>query len=201
MKQLFKSSTKMPIKNNQELILGDRIYYVTNGYIALQNNRTAQGMSLFFYTRRDIINAKTLGKTNLSLRAYGPASVMYITGSEFKKLLAESPDWYPKFVDYLQHQNEILISQTQTVGFKEVYRRLVARLLFLAEHYGKPNQDEVIVALPMTHRQLAHSVSSTRETVNKLIKQLEARKLLVMKNKAIHIYSTKRLAAELSRSK
>ncbi len=201
MKQLFKSSIRLPVKNNQDLILESRVYYVASGFITLQSNRTAQDIPLVFFKRGDIINAQTLSSANLTLRAYGSASVLYISSSEFKQLLAESPSIYPKYVDYLQQQNEWLISQSETMGYKDVYRRLVARLLFLAEHYGKPKEDDVTVMLPMTHRQLANSVSSTRETVNKLIKQLEAHKLLVMKNKAIHIYSTKRLAAELSRTK
>lgn len=103
------------------------------------------------------------------------------------------------YVEQLQAQNRLLAVRLAGMSYKDVHRRLVARLLYLANQYGRTSDDQTVISLPITHRQLAQSVSSTRETVNKLIRHLSSQGVVSMKSRTIRILSPSTLRQQLTR--
>lgn len=204
MKQLFQTATKQSYKSNREIDLGASIGYVSSGYVSLVANIDGQEVVLQLFGPGEVINAPTnliqLGNmTEATLNAHGPVTLHCLLRDEFNQQLSKKRDYQAKYIAHLQQQHSWLLAQQAALGYKDIHRRLVARILYLAERFGKGKDKHITLGLVMTHRQLATSVSSTRETVNKLMKQLESSKLIAIKNRAIHIHSIKDLAKELDR--
>lgn len=60
----------------------------------------------------------------------------------------------------------------------DVVGRVAHRMVELAERYGRPSGDGILIDLPISQRELAGWVGSSREAVNKALAQLQARELI-----------------------
>ena len=60
----------------------------------------------------------------------------------------------------------------------DVVGRVAHRLVELAERYGEPAEDGIRITLPISQRELAGWVGSSREAVNKALQQLEHRSFI-----------------------
>jgi CRP/FNR family cyclic AMP-dependent transcriptional regulator len=60
----------------------------------------------------------------------------------------------------------------------DVVGRVAHRLVELAERYGEPASDGIRITLPISQRELAGWVGSSREAVNKALQQLEHRSFI-----------------------
>lgn len=203
MRPLFQLADKQSLKNNQQLPTKGQVYYVASGLVASYATVNNNELVLCIFKTGDVIHEAAVSRQSkllplrINLRAYGPARVLRLSTSQFEQQIQSSTDWRQRFESQQHAQFNSLLSRLVALGYKDVYRRLVAHLLFLADRFGSISGNGMVIAAPMTHRQLAAAISSTRETVNKLIKQLEAKELLSMKNKTIRITSPSGLANEL----
>jgi CRP/FNR family cyclic AMP-dependent transcriptional regulator len=71
----------------------------------------------------------------------------------------------------------------QDAIFSDVPARLAKRLLDLAERYGRPVDEGVVIELALTQEEIARMVGSSRESVNKAIQSFLARGWLSMSDR------------------
>lgn len=94
--------------------------------------------------------------------------------------------WIEKIRDFAKRTQFI----ASIVRHQYVAERLMHMLIFLSQHYVLPYNNEAldgwITLPPFTHEELATCISSTRATVSKLLKQMEADGLIRYKH---HRYS------------
>jgi CRP/FNR family transcriptional regulator len=74
----------------------------------------------------------------------------------------------------LRHTNEAL----QDIAFFDVPGRVARRIADLAESYGQPTDEGVLIELPLSQENLAQMVGATRESVNKALALLKRRGLV-----------------------
>lgn len=67
-------------------------------------------------------------------------------------------------------QIEILLN---CVHVKQVSERLIRLLEWLAQRFGKRNEQGYVIDVPLTHQSIADLIGSTRVTVTRLLNQLE----------------------------
>jgi Crp-like helix-turn-helix domain len=73
--------------------------------------------------------------------------------------------------------------------------RLLELLTWLAQKFGRPIEQVTLIDLPLTHQQLAETISSTRVTVTRLLEQLEQAGLIRRIRRSIVLLSDRALAA------
>lgn len=57
----------------------------------------------------------------------------------------------------------------ETLGFRTARERLVSELLNLAEMFGEAHGDEILIKAPVTHQDIADSISMNRETASRAL--------------------------------
>lgn len=67
--------------------------------------------------------------------------------------------------------------------------RLARYLLRLADESGKPPVEGFFVVNRPTHQEIANSIGATRETVTRMLKQFEDRKLIKVKGQTVWVPS------------
>jgi CRP/FNR family transcriptional regulator len=204
MKHLFANAEKLQLKNRTVIRPEGSICYVSSGFVALDADFQDSQLTLRLFKKGEIVDDFFVqGKTGLpagitlTLRTHTNVILLCMPKHDFQKAIFDSPQAGAKYVTYLQQQNLRLTSRLVALSYKDVYRRLVARLLFLAEWFGTAGHDSATIGFPLTHRQLALSVSSTRETVNKLMRRMSNQGLVISENRLITVPSLKKLRAEL----
>ena len=79
--------------------------------------------------------------------------------------------------------------------FRSNRDRLVHLLLELAEKYGRPTVEGVVLGIKLSHQDLASIIGSTRETVTVLLGELQQEGQLRIERRRIILTQFERLAA------
>jgi len=85
----------------------------------------------------------------------------------------------------LRKANEVI----ESMALLDVGGRLARYLLRLADETGQPPVDGYYVVNRPTHQEIANSIGATRETVTRMLKQFEARKLIRTKGQLVWVPS------------
>jgi CRP/FNR family transcriptional regulator, cyclic AMP receptor protein len=85
----------------------------------------------------------------------------------------------------LRKANEVI----ESLALQDVGGRLARYLLRLADESGKAPIDGFFVVNRPTHQEIANSIGATRETVTRMLKQFEDRKLIRVKGQTVYVPS------------
>ncbi len=83
----------------------------------------------------------------------------------------------------LRKANEVI----ESMALLDVGGRLARYLLRLADETGQPPVDGFFVVTRPTHQEIANSIGATRETVTRMLKQFESRKLIRTKGQTVWV--------------
>lgn len=116
------------------------------------------------------------------------ATLFVIHIEDFDQLLMTNPQMAIKVMKIMGKMMLLLQQRLQELISGDVYRRVVRSLIRLAEEYGKNQNGGTFVSLPMTNRDFANMVGTSRESVNRTLNQLKKEKLVDINRKGILIY-------------
>lgn len=97
---------------------------------------------------------------------------------QFEHLMLQTPSIAVKLMRVMGEKIVELQEQLQTLSGLDVKHRVLSFLLKLAERHGDMQGNRITINLPVTHQEFANSVGSTRETVNRMLNQLEKENVL-----------------------
>ncbi|AQS55778.1 Crp/Fnr family transcriptional regulator [Novibacillus thermophilus] len=121
------------------------------------------------------------------------AELLVIRIDDFDQLLMEKPKIAIKVMKMMGQKIFQLQERLQELISSDVFRRVVHTLLRLADEYGEQKGDGIFIGLPMTNRDFANMVGTSRESVNRVLNQLKKRQLLDIDRKGILIYDLEAL--------
>lgn len=98
----------------------------------------------------------------------------------FELLLMHTPSIAVKMMRVMGDKIMELQETIQSLSGQGVRRRVLSFLIRLAEQHGTVSGSRVTIDLPMTHQEIANSVGTTRETINRVLNQLTKENLLIM---------------------
>lgn len=90
----------------------------------------------------------------------------------FELLMLNTPSIAVKMMRVMGDKIVELQEKLQSLSGQDVKHRVLSFLLKLAEQHGEINGNRITINLPMTHQEIANSVGTTRETINRLLNQL-----------------------------
>lgn len=102
----------------------------------------------------------------------------------FYKLLEENSKIAINVINYLCSKVRFITFVAQGLALMDVYGRLVRLLLDLSETNEKGEQK---VLIPLTHKDIALRVGSSREMISRILKELETGRYVTIENKIITI--------------
>jgi CRP/FNR family cyclic AMP-dependent transcriptional regulator len=107
-------------------------------------------------------------KRSASIKALEPCSCRVVQGSELRQFLAQHPDFAMHLTHKLIRMVRRLTEQVRSLALQDVYGRMVRVLTELSEPVG----DERVVRQKLTQQDIADRVGSSREMVNRVMKEL-----------------------------
>lgn len=107
-------------------------------------------------------------KRSASIKALEPCSCRVVQGSELRQFLAEHPDFAMHLTHKLIRMVRRLTEQVRSLALQDVYGRMVRVLTELSEPVG----GERVVRQKLTQQDIADRIGSSREMVNRVMKEL-----------------------------
>ncbi len=109
---------------------------------------------------------------------------LLIHKAPFYKLLEENSAIAISIIKYLCNKVRLITYLAQGLALMDVYGRLVKLLLDLSEIN---EEGEQVVTIPLTHKDIALRVGSSREMISRILKELETGNYLTIEHKIIKI--------------
>lgn len=110
--------------------------------------------------------------------AVSNSSVLMLPGRALRELMLEIPALAVGLVDCLEFKGKCYSALAQILGTRSVTERLAHLLLQLADIYGVPVDDGVLIDAAFTHADFAHVVGATRQWVTMTLKRLHEQKIV-----------------------
>jgi len=107
---------------------------------------------------------------SVSVKALEPSTCCVVQGAQLRQFLAEHPDFALHITRKLIRMVRRLTEQVKSLALKDVYGRMARLLTELSDPVG----EERIVRHKMTQQDIADRVGSSREMVNRVMKELSA---------------------------
>ena len=107
-------------------------------------------------------------RRSASIKALEACSCRVVQGSELRQFLAEHPDFAMHLTHKLIRMVRRLTEQVRSLALQDVYGRMVRVLTELSEPVG----DERVVRQKLTQQDIADRIGSSREMVNRVMKEL-----------------------------
>ena len=133
------------------------------------------------------------GQRTATVVALEPTELVVLERREFLRFLREHPESAVTLLTVMAERVVRLSEYLEDAVFLGVGVRIAKRLLSLAEQFGEPRGEEVVLGVRLSQGELASYVGTTRETVNKQIRAWTDAGVLRMEAGAITIQRTDEL--------
>ena len=127
-----------------------------------------------FFGARDLLQEKA---SEVTAQAMEETLVCMIARQDFQRLLTQFPGICLKILEVLCDRLEKMEALVRKISPRDVDSRIQMMLLELAQKYGRPHAEGILIELPMSREEMANYVGVARETVS--------RKLALLKDEGI----------------
>ncbi len=192
--ELFKHGTLQLYSKSETIPTDKGFYQIVSGYIALYEDTGKVHRKLLMIFGKDDIFPYPFQRFDYGhgrtyhYCAIDEARVRCIPHDEMKKLLDGGGDISLAAIRYMATILNMAFERIADLEDLTVMQRLKKRLNFFADRFGVPGADRVVIDIPLTHADIALSIGATRETVNRMLNQLEKEKKISMRNRKIIIH-------------
>jgi CRP-like cAMP-binding protein len=121
--------------------------------------------------------------------------VTEIERADFERLLQTHAPLGYQMTRILAQRRRELENKLETLVFRDVTSKLAELLLNLADEYGVEDSRGTLVALKITHQELANLIGSTRETVSLTLSTFKKKKLITTEGRKVIISDAESLKA------
>lgn len=107
--------------------------------------------------------------------------IIAIPLAPFEQVILNTPALAMKVMRMMGEKIRELQETIQQITGQDVQNRGISFLLKLAERYGEETDGTITIPMPFTNMEMASSIGTTRETVNRLLNQLRKENIIEMK--------------------
>jgi CRP-like cAMP-binding protein len=202
--EFFHRYTHLFFKRKEMILRSDdaksNIYYIKNGYVrAYRISENGEELTLLILKPGDFF-PMTYGLNNLPniyyLEALTPLETWRAPQDKFLLFLKSSPEVFFELSTRIMDRFDGLLARMEYIVWSKAYTKIAATLLICARRFGEKNGTDVIVQVPLTHKDIATLVGLTRETTSIEMKKLEKKGLVKRKGKLLIVRDMKQLEAE-----
>jgi len=180
---------------------GDTLFIIKNGKVKVTTFSESGKEVIFsilnagdFFGEMSLLDGKPRSATVVSME---DAQIQLIRRAEFYRLLEDHPRIALRLLEELASRLRKADERIESLSILDVTGRIAGILLQLAEDRGITNNNEVLIKSRPTHQELANMVGTTRETVTRVLKQLEDKNYIMMAGKDVTIFNVEQFKREL----
>jgi len=132
-----------------------------------------------------------------SVVAIEESEIRLIRRSDFISSMEKHPGIALKLLEELTSRLRKADERIESLALLDVTGRIAGILLQLAEEQGRLQSGSILIKSRPTHQELANMAGTTRETVTRVLKQLEHKKYIILSGKDLTIIDPKSFKRDL----
>ena len=170
---------------------GDTLFVILKGKVKVTTFSESGKEVIFsilnegdFFGDMSLLDGKPRSATVISIEE---SELRLIRRSDFNKLIETHPGIALRLLEELTSRLRKADERIESLALLDVTGRVAGILLQLADERGEKSERSILIKSRPTHQELANMVGTTRETVTRVLKQLENKKYISMDGKNLTI--------------
>lgn len=180
------------------------IYYIEKGFIKAYSLTENGGEKCHIFFKTGEIFPLVATFRNLGRHAFfetmDDTIIRKADKEEFMDYIKSSHLYLLDVIDRIIIILAAYVDRVDNLEYTKAYSRLIQRLLLMSERFGKEYNGSVILEIPVTHKDIANTISLTRETTSRELLKLEKKKLITQKGHTLVVNNVEKLRKELENS-
>lgn len=168
---------------------GEELFIVKSGLVKIFRFDRSREVILALFRDGDYFGEMAVLQTNQVRSASAQAlesTVLYaMKRKDFQTLLANNPKLTLNLVDSLMDRLRRANEQIEDLTFLDARSRIIKTLLMLGNGHGVSQENGLLINMKLTHQQIADMVGTVRETVTKVLLELQDKFLISIDKKFI----------------
>lgn len=181
---------------------GNEIYFIGSGSVSIYSFDKSKKVILAFLREGEYFGEMALMKPGVVRSATAECLMttrLYILRRhDFQLLIENDRNIAFRLLDYTMERLRRANQQIYDLTFLNVRSRIIKKLLYMMESYTTEPCDDYIIPVKITHQQMAEMVGAVRETVSKVLQELQDEGLIQIQDKRIHLLNLQLLKSKLS---
>ena len=182
---------------------GQNLYLIESGKVRIfLLSESGQEISVNIYGPGDVFGELTLLDglpRSAGAMAMEKTVTLTLHRDDFLRHLESYPRMARSILEVLSARVRYTTDYAESLAFLDVYGRVAAKLLELADRYGmEKDGGEIEIELRLTQAELAGWVGASRESVNKVLGTFRDQGLIEVEGKKISILNQRRLRRRIS---
>jgi CRP/FNR family cyclic AMP-dependent transcriptional regulator len=178
---------------------GRSLFFVNGGRIKVSKvTRDGKALTLSYCGPSEVFGETCLidgGPRSEMAEAVENAMLTEIERADFERLLGLHPSLGAQMTKLMVSRRRELENKVEGLVFRDVTSKLAELLVKLAGEYGVDDSRGTMVALKITHQELANLIGSTRETVSLTLSQFKKKKYICTEGRKVIISDSEGLRA------
>jgi CRP/FNR family transcriptional regulator, cyclic AMP receptor protein len=178
---------------------GNSLFLVHGGRVKVSKvTRDGKSLTLAYHGPADLFGDSCLldgGPRTEMAEAVENALLSEIDRAHFEDVIGTNPLLGLAMTRLMIVRRRELENKVEALVFRDVSSKLAELLVKLAGEYGVDDARGTLVALKITHQELANLIGSTRETVSLTLSQFKRRRMILTEGRKVIISDTEALRA------
>lgn len=170
------------------------VFYIKSGYVRVYRiSEQGEELTLTILKPNDFFPLTYGINTVVNpyfLEAITPLTLWKAPQEQFIKFITTHADIYYELITRVLIRFDGVLSRMEYLVFSNAYTKVASTLLICAKQFGEQQGEDIILRVPLTHRDIATLIGITRETTSLEMKKLEKEgfltrngRLFVLKNR------------------
>lgn len=179
------------------------VFYIKNGFVRVfRLSEEGEELTLAILKPKDFFPLSygfNSSANSYYLEAITPLEIWRAPQEDFIKFVSTKPDVMYDLTSRIMERYDGVFSRMEYLVLSNAYIKVATTLLVCAKRFGKLSGDnEIVIEVPLTHRDIATLVGITRETTSLEMKKLEKQGFLGRSGRLLTIKNIERFEKEIS---
>ena len=161
---------------------GREMFIVSSGQLKVSvMSEEGKELSISIFHERDIFGELALldgDRRSATVTTIGPCDLLVLHQEQLSGLIRDFPSIGLQMLSLLAGRVRTTTALYESSVFVEIPGRLARQLLELAEEHGVSSENDTLIDLKLSQYELGTLVNASRESVNKILKNWQSKKII-----------------------
>lgn len=176
------------------------VYFINKGYVKDYSiSKDGEELILIIFKPGDffpIIWAVNNTARTYYAEAMTSVEVWRAPREKFLEFITANPDVLLELTSKILIRFGGVLQRMEYLAFGNAYEKVASIVLICAERFGKKEGKNIVIQVPLTHKDIAELLGVTRETASIEMKKLEKKEIISYRSKFIRVKNLNRLRKE-----
>lgn len=181
---------------------GEEMFIIKSGTVKVYRVDNTKQITLALFRSGDFFGEMSIMQKDGTRSANAEtleSTVLYsLKRATFFEYMARTPALCMRLLEATMGRLRGANEQIHALSFLDVRSRILKTIHQLSQEHGEPHLDKVLITVKLTHQEIANMVGTVRESVTKVLQELQDDRVISIRNKQIRIENMEALRRKMT---